>query len=114
MFKIHPDKVGLDGNSPFPFQVHGIQHLLFLFSFGKGVGIFQQPVSQGGLAVIDMGNDTEIPDVLNAHSNAFSKLACQFSVFRLECQFVWQMEGNVSVSLSGRWYWYKIHPCFNL
>ena len=45
------------------FQVHRVQDLLGGIAVGNCAGQVQQPVSQGGLAVVDMSNDAKIADV---------------------------------------------------
>ena len=44
-------------------QIHVVQHLLLHVAVGDGAGDLQQPVGQGALAVVDMGDDAEIADV---------------------------------------------------
>ena len=59
---------GLDGDAPLPLQVHVVQQLGLHLPGGDGVALFQQPVRQGGLAVVDVGDDGEIADIgLLAH-----------------------------------------------
>jgi len=57
------DGAGLDGDAPLPLQVHGVQHLLGADALVDGVALLQQPVGEGGLAVIDMGDDGKVADV---------------------------------------------------
>ena len=57
------DGPGLDGDAPFTLQVHIVQELVFHFPLGDGVALFQQAVRQGGLAVVDVGDDGKIADV---------------------------------------------------
>lgn len=55
-----PGRLGLDGDAPFPLQVHGVQDL-FLGSRGDRAPVrLDKAVGQGALAVVDMGNDREI------------------------------------------------------
>ena len=62
-FILHLYGVALDGDATFALQVHVVQHL----SFGHlyGVGIFQQAVCQGGLAVVDVGDNAKVADILH-------------------------------------------------
>ncbi|MBA7715193.1 hypothetical protein ES703_124234 [subsurface metagenome] len=56
----HPDGVGLDGDPPLTLQVHVVQHLGLHLLAGQGVGQLQEAVGQGGLAVVDVGDDAEV------------------------------------------------------
>ena len=64
------DGVGLDGDAPLPLQVHVVQQLVFHLPQGDGLGQLQDPVGQGGLAVVDVGHDAEIANVTSVHRNA--------------------------------------------
>ena len=57
--------MAFNGDPPFPFKVHIIQYLVLKISFRKGMGHFQQPVSQGAFTMINVGNNTEVPDVIH-------------------------------------------------
>ena len=59
---LHPDRVGLDGDAPLPFQIHAVQQLVLQVPRGHRAGDLEKPVRQGGLAVVDMGDDAEISD----------------------------------------------------
>ena len=52
----------LDGDSAFPFQFHGIQHLLSHFSRAQVSGTLNQPVGECRFSMVDMGNDREVPN----------------------------------------------------
>ena len=54
--------LGFDGNAPLPFQIHIIQHLFLHFPAGQKAGLFNDPVRQCRFSVINMGNNTDIPD----------------------------------------------------
>ena len=54
-----------DSNTFFPFQVHVIQHLVHHIPVTNGAGGLQKPVGQGGFAVIYVGDDTEIANILH-------------------------------------------------
>ena len=55
-------RVGLDRDAALALQVHVIQDLGLHLTLGDGVRQLQQPIRQGRLAVIDMGDDGEIAD----------------------------------------------------
>ena len=57
--------VAFDGDAAFPFYIHIVQHLILKISFIADTGKLDQPVGQSGLAVIDMGNNTKIPNIFH-------------------------------------------------
>ena len=59
------DGLGLDGDAPLPLEVHGVQDLLLELPGGQGPGQLDEPVGQGRFAVVDVGDDGEVPDVLH-------------------------------------------------
>ena len=61
---LHPDSPSLDGDAPLPLQFHVVEHLRLQLPFIDCLGVLQQPVGQGALAVVDVGNDREVADVL--------------------------------------------------
>ena len=63
-FIIQRDGAGLDGDTALPLQLHIIQDLIFHITLGNRFGGFQDAVGEGALAVIDMGDDAEIADVV--------------------------------------------------
>ena len=54
----------LDCNSPFPLEVHIVQDLILHLTAGQKTGLFNHPVRQRGLPVINMRHDAEIPYIL--------------------------------------------------
>ncbi len=62
---VHLDRLALDGDAAFALQVHVIQVLGLHVAVGDGAGHLQQAVGQGALAVVDVGDDAEIADVLH-------------------------------------------------
>ena len=57
------DGSGLDGDAPLPLQVHRVQKLLGLLPQVYRPALLHQPVRQGGLSVVDVGNDGKISNV---------------------------------------------------
>ena len=55
--------VALDGDAPFAFQVHIIEHLPLRHL--DGVGKFEQSVGQGTFAVVNVGDDAEVAYMLH-------------------------------------------------
>jgi len=60
---LHAHGLGLDGDAALPFQLHGVQNLLRHLPLFKHARHFQQAVRQRALAVVDMGNNTEIANM---------------------------------------------------
>ncbi len=58
---------GLDGDAAFAFEVHIVEELGFHFALGDGAGAFEEAVGEGGLAVVDVGDDAEVADVGVGH-----------------------------------------------
>ena len=52
----------LDGDAALALDVHRIEDLLLHISGGDVAAELDQPVRQGALAVVDVGNNREIPD----------------------------------------------------
>ena len=67
---VEPHRLRLDGDAALALDVHGIEHLLAAehFALGEAAGDLNQPVGKGRLAVVDMGDNGEIPDVFDGHS----------------------------------------------
>ena len=58
------DGACLDGNAAFAFELHIVEELRFHIACGNGVGVLQNPVRKGALAVVDMRDDAEITDFI--------------------------------------------------
>ena len=63
----HPDGVELDGDAALALQVHRVEHLLAHLALLERAGRLDQPVGQGGLAVVDVGDDAEVADAGLGH-----------------------------------------------
>ena len=55
---------GLDGNASGPLQVHVVQQLVAHLAHADRAGVLQQPVRQRALAVVDVGDNAEVADML--------------------------------------------------
>ena len=55
-------RMGLDGNAALALQVHVVQDLVFHVAQRDRFRLFQYAVRQRALAVVNVGNDAEIPD----------------------------------------------------
>ena len=60
--------VAFDGDAPFAFQVHVVEHLALGHLYGART--FQQAVGQRALSVVNVGNDAEVADIF--HQMSFS------------------------------------------
>ena len=54
------DGVGLDGDAPLPLQVHVVQNLRLHVPMSHRFRQLEQAVRQGGLAMVDVGDDAEV------------------------------------------------------
>ena len=61
------DGLGLDGDAPLPLQVHIVQDLLLHLPLGQKAGHLDDPVRQGGLAVVNVGDNTKVADLALVH-----------------------------------------------
>ena len=75
---IEPHGLRLDGDAALALDVHGIEHLLLHLALLQPAGELDQPVGEGRLAVVDMGDDGEIADVADGslHGRQIT-LACR-------------------------------------
>ena len=73
---LHLDSVALDRDSAFALQIHIIEHLGLHVLGVDGFRIFKQTVGKRRLAVVDMGNDAKIANILHNLQNY--KIFCEF------------------------------------
>ena len=64
---LHPRRLELDRDAPFPLQLHVVEELLLHVTDRDRAGFLQQPVGQGGFPMVDVGNDAEIANPGNGH-----------------------------------------------
>src|SRR6185437_2243395 len=57
---IEGDALGFDRDAALALEIHGIEHLRLHLPVGEPAAELNETVSEGGLAVIDVGNDGEI------------------------------------------------------
>ena len=58
-------RLRLDGDAALLFDIHRIEHLRLHLPVGQAAAALDQPVGQRGFAVINMGNDRKISDVVH-------------------------------------------------
>ena len=61
----------LDGDAALALDVHGVEELLCHVALCHGARLLQDAVCDGGLTVVDVGDDGEVPDVLGIHGYLF-------------------------------------------
>ena len=57
------DGGGLDGDAALALQVHVVEHLVLELALGDGAGPHEQAVGERALAVVDVGDDGEVPNL---------------------------------------------------
>ena len=62
---VQADGTRLDGDAALALEVHVIKDLLLHITLCDRLGLFEDTVGQGGLSVVDMGDDAEISDVFS-------------------------------------------------
>lgn len=68
-----------DRNAPFAFQVIGVHHALrHLFVGAENVALFQHCIDQCGFAVVNMGDNGNVADVISNHffAPSFKQINC--------------------------------------
>jgi hypothetical protein len=56
--------MGFNGDATFPFQIHVIQELVLHIFFGNRLGQFNQTVGEGRFAVVNVGDNRKIADIV--------------------------------------------------
>jgi hypothetical protein len=65
--------VALDGDPALALEVHVVQLLVHLFPFPHRLGEVEEAVREGTLTVVDVGNYTEVSNVLHiGHKGNFN------------------------------------------
>ena len=79
---VEPHGLRLDGDAALALDVHRIEHLVVELAVGHRAAAHQQPVGQGALAMVDMGDDREIAD--QRQVGHFTRL-CTWTSCRKRC-----------------------------
>ena len=66
----HGDGPGLDRDAALAFEVHVVERLFAHLALLDGAGQFQQSIGQRAFAVVDMGDDREVADMLSFEHKA--------------------------------------------
>ena len=64
-FVVQRSRLRLDCDPAFALDIHRVENLRGHFAISQPPTTLDQPIREGGLAVVDMGNDGEITDVLH-------------------------------------------------
>ena len=64
------DALRLDGDAALALQLHGVEHLRLHLAVGEAAADLDQPVGERGFAVVDVGDDREIADLLHRTGTA--------------------------------------------
>ena len=64
---LQTDRLKLDGYPPLPFQIHGVEVLITHVSNVDRACEFQQTIGEGGLAMINVGDDRRVTYALEVH-----------------------------------------------
>ena len=59
------DGLALDRDPPLPLDVHVVEDLVLEIPVIHDAGVLDQPVGQGRLPMVDMGDDAEIADIVH-------------------------------------------------
>ena len=62
----------LDGDAALTLELHGVEDLVLHLTLVHGVALLEQAVCQRGFAVVNMGDDGKIPDVVQIGHGATS------------------------------------------
>ena len=58
-------RLRLDGDATLTLNIHGVEHLRFHLAVRQAAAQLNNAVRQGGLAVVYMGDDGKIADILH-------------------------------------------------
>lgn len=57
--------LGFDGDPALALDIHGVQNLRGHFTIGQAPAAMDQAIRQGGLAMVDVGDNRKIADMLH-------------------------------------------------
>ena len=64
-----------DGDATLALEVHGVEHLRGHLALGERAGELEQAIGQGRFPMVNVRDNTKIPDVLGIHSSLASQPA---------------------------------------
>jgi hypothetical protein len=71
----HAHGRGLDCYAFLALQVHVVENLVLHVTLGNGARCLEEAIGQRRFAVIDMGDDAEVSNVVSIHDGKYSKAA---------------------------------------
>ncbi len=80
--------LGLDGDAALTLDIHIVQHLLGHIALGKTTRRLDQPVGKGGFAMVDMGDDGEVADMVEGCAGRIGAHAPRYRGFRGQMEAV--------------------------
>ena len=60
---VDPHGLGLDRDATLPLDVHAVEHLRLHIAQRNSLRLLDEAISEGGFAMVDVGDDGEIADV---------------------------------------------------
>jgi hypothetical protein len=63
-------RLRLDRDAALALDVHRVEHLRFHLAVGQSTAALDDAIGQGALAVVDVGNDGEVSDVIHGVTRA--------------------------------------------
>jgi hypothetical protein len=60
-----PDVLGLDGDAPLPFELHGVEVLLTHLPRVDRARELEDAIAEGRLAMVDVGDDGEVANAVH-------------------------------------------------
>ena len=55
--------LALDGDASFPFDIHGVKHLIAELPLVYKPGVFNEAIRQGGFTMVNVCNNTEVSNM---------------------------------------------------
>src|SRR5581483_7996427 len=71
---LHAHRLHFDGDAALAFEVHRVEHLVAHFAFFYGAGYLKKTVGKRGLAVVDMGNDGKVSNMIHRKESSTNVL----------------------------------------
>ena len=81
------DRLRLDGDAALALDVHRVEHLLDHVALGDGAGRLDQPVGERRFAMVDMGDDGEIADIVDGMGRHACEIAGGGCEEKATCRF---------------------------
>ena len=73
---VKADGLCLDGDASLAFEIHAVEHLRLHLALAECARVLDETVGDGGFAVVDVGDDGKIADMLLIHCVSFDFCVC--------------------------------------